>query len=368
MGFFGSINPLAKAQASGNTTLPTVPEAPPPVAPVAPTTPDPVTPPAAPTPPPAAPRPTFAGDLADATTIADNLLAGHEPAHVTDPHAADNAANLARLQARLGGLDSVEMLAAKEQGLASLDQSTAQNLERYGSIAGAHGVQGGAAAGLMGRALQENNQGRAQLERQLVLDNIAAKDAASTAYGNALAGQTRNGIDMSTTNTAADNAFTGLQISLPFDIMNGMGTYTAADDADAANNRALDIAEKAAGGDAPAAPTTTSSTGEAGRNELDTSAQTTITKIDSSIKSLTDSMGTSVGGNRGAYLPGEDIAKLVPMLREKIETMYPDEPTTEKSRIMQEELRKILFDTGIINTQGQPRTGQFVLDPNWFKF
>jgi hypothetical protein len=302
---------------------------------------------------PSTPRPTFESDLAAATKISDGLLAGKEPAHVTDPHAADNAAELARLQARLGGLDSKEMLAAKEQGLASLDQSTAQNLERYGSIAGAHGVQGGAAASLMGRALQENNQGRAQLERQLVLDNIAAKDNASQAYGAFLNGQTANGIGMSTANTAADNAYTGLGISLPFDIMSGMGTYTAADDAAALNEKALGIAEKAAGGGAPSAPAV-GTTGEPNRNIVAESDQISINKITSSIDDVTKQLGEIVESGTG-FLKAQSLTDLLAMFKERINLTHADEPASEKTRILREQWQQALFSAGVVNTHGGAR-------------
>jgi hypothetical protein len=200
----------------------------------------------------------------------------------------------------------------------------------------------------------------------LVLDNIAAKDNASQAYGAFLNGQTANGIGMSTANTAADNAYTGLGISWPFDIMSGMGTYTAADDAAALNEKALGIAEKAAGGGAPIAPVV-GTTGEPNRNLVDEADQRSIQKISATIQGVTDQLGKAVESGTG-FLPEQNLTDLLAMFKERINLTHSSEPATEKTRILHEQWQKALFDAGVVNTQGGARIFTKLPDESLFKF
>ena len=187
----------------------------------------------------------YQADLSQAGQIAKDMLKGKESAQISDSRAQENQSYLDLLKSRLGGLDSKEMLASKEQGLAELDQQTAQNLERYSSIAGSNGVNGGARAALMGRALQQSNEGRAALQRQLITDNVAAKDRAAQAYGGALSSATATDMDISKYNAGAKDRDTGLSLSLPFDVMSGIGGYRAQDSADKANAEQVQIAKDA---------------------------------------------------------------------------------------------------------------------------
>lgn len=178
--------------------------------------------------------------LQTAITQANQLLAGHEAARIDDPYAAQTQEFLNTLKNRIGGMNSQEMQAARDQGLLGLDRETNQNLERYASIAGAHGVQGGAAAALMGKALNNANYARGNLERQLLLDNIAEKDKAAQAYGGALSTATQGAYNYGTYNAGAHDRDTAAHLSLPFNLLS-IGQANAAEGrSDRSNQEMLD--------------------------------------------------------------------------------------------------------------------------------
>ncbi len=187
------------------------------------------------------PQQRYMDDLQHARDVSAELLQGHQSARISDPRQAQIDEYLAMLKKRLGGMDSGEELAMREQGLLNLDQQTAQSLERYAGIAGSRGVQGGANAALVGRALFEANQNRAILERQFVLDNLARKDAAMQAYGGALTQQQGVSLGIEQQHADAADRDTGLALSLPFDIMGGIGTYRGQDSTERSAERAYDI-------------------------------------------------------------------------------------------------------------------------------
>lgn len=106
-----------------------------------------------------------------------------------DPRQAEMNALLAKLAARQDGMTPDELRAASEQGTAAIDAQLAQNQRKLASIAGANGLRGGAAGGLQMSALNEATGQRAQLARQLVLDNLAQKSQNLEQYGKVLTGQ-----------------------------------------------------------------------------------------------------------------------------------------------------------------------------------
>lgn len=305
---------------------------------------------------------------------AKKALEGKEHATISNPLQQENDEYLALLKSRLGGLNSEEMLAAKEQGLVSLDQATAQNLERYGGIAGAAGVQGGARAALMGRALQENSQGRAQLERQLILDNLSAKDRASQAYGGALSGMTNTALGIETYNAGSHDADIAALLGLTQGNQAGVTGKVAATDSRRAGDDATQIARDAIRASAPASPTTaTGTTGEVGRNIVEGQDKVSLDKIKRSVEDIRTKIAKSTEAGQVSGI-SEDLNTLMGPLREQIKAEYPDEPGVEKTRLMKEALRKILFDAGVINTQGAPRAGvspmqlNFLNNPSLYTF
>lgn len=202
---------------------------------------------------------TYTQDLGTAGSIAEELLQGKEHATIADPYEQQRQEYVKYLQGRLGGLDSGEQRAMKEEGLAQLDQQTAQNLERYGSIAGANGVQGGARAGLMGKALHENNLGRAQLERQFVMDNIAIKDKAAQAYGGAMNDASNIALGVGKYNAGAHDADIAALLGTQFDIMSGIGANRSEIKADDFTQQSINIARAAATPPPATTPTSPSS-------------------------------------------------------------------------------------------------------------
>lgn len=127
--------------------------------------------------------------LAAGTDWANKVLPDGTLTRISDPRAGEVNDYLAKLKERTGGMDSAEMLAAKEQNQQYSDQALAQNERRLSGIAGAAGVRGGAAAGLQATAIQQSQQSRDALQRQLVLDNIDQQNKAFASYGGALTGQ-----------------------------------------------------------------------------------------------------------------------------------------------------------------------------------
>lgn len=131
----------------------------------------------------------IAGDMGAGMDWANTVLPDGTLGRLNDPRQAEINELLAKLKERTGGMNSQEMLAAREQGLAGMDQQLSQNLMRTNRLAGNAGVRGGAAAGLGAQAIRQNSADRAGLERQMILDNIAQKNSAFAAYGSALTGQ-----------------------------------------------------------------------------------------------------------------------------------------------------------------------------------
>jgi hypothetical protein len=291
----------------------------------------------------------WADDHHNAGVIADQILGDSAAARIEDPHAEENAEYLKMLKSRLGGLDAEEMRAARDQGQLELGRQTAQNLERYGSIAGASGVQGGARAALMGKALNESNFARGSLERQLIMDNIAAKDRAHQAYGGALQGATATGLDIQRYNAGAQDRDTAARIGLPFDVMSGIGSYRAEDQAQANNQAAIDLAKEAVNKQSQpvTAPQNTP-------NQLDEDTTYKVEKITTALNEI----GGEVGKNIGPfYLPTTEISKAVAAIKERVALQFPDEPETELKNKTRAQLIEWLWNAGVINKEGQTRTG-----------
>lgn len=338
--------PPAPKPAPAMTPPPTVAGAAPTTTPLTttPTPPAPQPSPVSPPPPAAAPQ-RWQDDFGVASDISNKILAGNEPKHVVDQYKGQTDDFLSILKERLAGLDSKEMLAAKEEGQASLNNQMAQSLERYGSIAGANGVQGGARAALMGKALHEQDLGRASLERNLILDNIAAKDKAAQAYGGALQGATNTALGVNKINTDADNAFTGLKLSMPFQVMSGIGGYRAEDRAKEAGDKELDVVQQYLK-DMPSqqGPTTPQ------RNAVDQQDQTSIDKLTTIMQDAGAVAGSDVGTDKNkVYKAMDDAAKA---LRERINLQSADEPDEVKKQLFDEQWREWLWNAGLINKEG----------------
>ncbi len=301
----------------------------------------------------------FVTDFETSKNLADNLLKGNESARISNPYQKQHDEYLELLKKRLSGLDSDEMRAAKEEGLSQLDQQQAQSLERYASIAGSRGVSGGAAAGLMGKALHENNLGRASLERQLILDNIAAKDRAMQAYGGGLMDVTGVGMDVTKYNAGAQDRDTGLKLSLPFDIMSGIGGYKAADEAKAAGTRAEDLARLAisGGGSASATPATSSAVTvdangkpvvKAPDAAIDPKNQGRVDELGNTLNATGAEIARALSGGRDQEVIGK-LSEVADVLREQVDLTFPTATEEQKKKAFSDAWRSWGSNAGIWN-------------------
>lgn len=103
-----------------------------------------------------------------------------------DPRARDAQQYLSKLKTGMQGMTPQEMQAAREQGEAEINRQLATNMQRLGNVAAAHGVRGGAGAGLQQRALSEAQMQSGDLARKMILDNQAQRNLGTQMYGQAL--------------------------------------------------------------------------------------------------------------------------------------------------------------------------------------
>ncbi len=323
---------------------------PPPAAPVVP----PATAPAPAAPPPAAPTPPnpadadkrFADDVTKYGDMAKHLMPDGTISRITDAHAGATQDQLDLLKSRLGGLTSEEMLAAREQGITGLNQSMAHNLESYASHAGGQGVRGAANAALQGRAYAQNNQDRAGLERQLILDNVAQKDKAAQAYGGALAGATDTALGVTQYNAGAADREHGGQLSLGMDLLSGAGGYRATDRTNYDSDQSTGLAKKYLD-DLKKGPGTGSGTDASGYTD-------DKNLIESSTRDLTDMIGTykqivNSGATGLAFNTIRDqvTAKAMAVIKDRVEAEYPAASMKEKDAYVAAELKE--FNTRLNN-------------------
>ncbi len=225
--------------------------------------------------------------------ITDRLAAGTEWAntiikpgpdgtfkHLSDDYRGQMDELLSMLKERTKGMDSKEMLAMREQGLAGMDQQLAQNMRRAGQIAGNAGVRGGAAAGLQMGALNQTAAQRAGLERQMILDNIAQKNQAFAAYGGALGGASDRALGVGTFNIGQDTkaALAPTELALTYSglIDSGASGIKADRAADASTKLARDFLSSVQGGSSQ----TSSASAPNSLQSVVTSAGTGGAKID----------------------------------------------------------------------------------------
>jgi hypothetical protein len=181
--------------------------------------------------------------------------------HLSDDYRGQMDDYLAMLKERTGGMDSKEMLAMREQGLAGMDQQLAQNMRRAGQIAGNAGVRGGAAAGLQMGALNQTAAQRANLERQMIIDNIAQKNQAFAAYGGALGGASDRALGIGQFNIGQDTkaALTPAQLAMQYGgLIDSTASGIKADRSAAENTKLAGEIYKGVLGGGVAAPTATS--------------------------------------------------------------------------------------------------------------
>jgi hypothetical protein len=116
-------------------------------------------------------------------------------AGMTDPRSKEANDLLAMQKQRLQGMTPEEQRAAFEQGQVGINRQMSSSLRHLGGLAAANGVRGGAAAGLQMGAVNAATAAQGDLQRKLVLDNLAQKNLAYDQYGNQLNNQQRITLD-----------------------------------------------------------------------------------------------------------------------------------------------------------------------------
>jgi hypothetical protein len=127
----------------------------------------------------------------------DQLLSMQQQqiAGMTDPRSKEADDLLAMQKQRLQGMTPEEQRAAFEQGQVGINRQMSSSLRHLGGLAAANGVRGGAAAGLQMGAVNAATAAQGDLQRKLVLDNLAQKNLAYDQYGNQLNNQQRITLD-----------------------------------------------------------------------------------------------------------------------------------------------------------------------------
>ena len=91
-------------------------------------------------------------------------------------------------RANLGGLSAQENQALRERATQGIDRGTQTALRQLRGIQGASGVRGATAAAQQGRQLAAGQSAKAQAERDLLLQNVAQKDKALSAFEESVGG------------------------------------------------------------------------------------------------------------------------------------------------------------------------------------
>lgn len=173
--------------------------------------------------------------------LATGIIGNTQPATISNPYSQQWNDYLGLLKSRLGGMTQQELQTEQDQGLAGINQQLGDNQERLAGAAGAQGLSGGVSAGLQAKALNQAQQSRTDLQRQLVLDNITQKNNAMQAYGGALNTATGFGLDTSKFNAGATNSFNALKLGLPIQLGNMIQGQAASDTTNDHNQQMLDL-------------------------------------------------------------------------------------------------------------------------------
>lgn len=150
---------------------------------------------------------------------------------------------LAKQKAGLDGMTPEEMLAAKEQGNATINGQLATNMQQFADVAAGNGIRGGSAAGLQMQAMAGAQAESGQLARKMILDNVAQKNIAMDRYGKTLGEQQGVGIGIQDKNNQTRNAETLARELAAAGYTSLLDSYKSGDKADALSNRGIGILE-----------------------------------------------------------------------------------------------------------------------------
>ncbi len=142
---------------------------------------------------------------ADADAILARQKSALDDTPIKDGRVGEVNDLLSMQKARLNGMTPEEKLAAREEGMAGINQQLATNMKQFGDVAAGNGIRGGSAAGLQMQALGQAQQASGALSRQMILDNVAQKNIAMDRYGSTLSQQQGVGLGIQNANVAQKN-------------------------------------------------------------------------------------------------------------------------------------------------------------------
>lgn len=129
---------------------------------------------------------TFDDAYAAGQAQANQLFADGSMGRVDAGRSADTADLLARYRAGLNGYSDQEMQAKRELADGEINRNTQTSLRQLRGIQGASGVRGATAGAQQANVLNIADRNKQDYERQLMLDDMAARRAGLDSYGNAL--------------------------------------------------------------------------------------------------------------------------------------------------------------------------------------
>jgi hypothetical protein len=200
---------------------------------------------AAPSAPTLTPEQRVKNDLDAGMNFAKTHIADGSLGRLSDARQGEVNELLAKQKAGLDGMTPAEMLAAREQGNAEINRSLSGNLRQLGGIAAANGVRGGAAAGLKLGAINQATSAQGDLQRRLVLDNIAQKNVAMDRYGRTLGNQQGVELGVGKYNIDQGNREKLGQLGAAFQYGGLIDSTRAGDTATELANKNISLSEKA---------------------------------------------------------------------------------------------------------------------------
>ena len=130
---------------------------------------------------------TLKGDIATGQELFGGDFAEGKLGRLETGPSADVQDIIARRKAGLEGLSAEENQAIRERGSQAIDRSTQSSLRQLRGLQGATGVRGGSALANQARILQAGQGAKANVERDLAIQNIGVKrEALGAAEGSIL--------------------------------------------------------------------------------------------------------------------------------------------------------------------------------------
>lgn len=131
---------------------------------------------------------TLKGDIATGQELFGGDFAAGKLGRLEAGPSADVQDIIARRKAGLEGLSAEENQAIRERGSQSIDRSTQASLRQLRGVQGATGQRGGSAVANQARILQAGQGAKANVERDLAIQNIGVKSQALGAAESSILG------------------------------------------------------------------------------------------------------------------------------------------------------------------------------------